>query len=116
MRELPREGIDYVYVEPDEFLNEGKITEAVLERSRNPIVLIMKEPWSEVVVQYGKIEVMIEENPPRLAFDFAVLENAGIITENLKKDADFKNLLGDIIVATIEDMAQEDNESRNNNP
>ena len=98
-RKLPEEGIDFSYLETED--------ESVMERSKNPVVALRGELYKGVIIQYGKIEVLVEEVPPRLKFDYAVL-NAGdtFTVDELMKDIQFKNLLGDIIVSTIEDMAR----------
>jgi hypothetical protein len=106
-RDLPIEGLDFIFVETED--------KDVMERSRNPIVSLRNQ-YQGVIVQYGKIELKWDETPPRIAFDFTVLNAGRFNKEELLKDASFKNTLGDIIVVTIEDTVKKANdEARNNN-
>lgn len=111
MKDLPVEGKDFEFVETDDA--------EVNARSANPVVEILQGSIYEgVLVQYGKIQFLIEEIPPKVSFDFIVLESGAFTHEALSKDANFKNLLGDIILATIvqhEENRVNLNENRDNN-
>ena len=105
---IPEEGIDYSFIETDDPL--------VTQRSRNPILSIHREDYPGVIVQFGKIKFLPDEVPPRMSFDFTVLNPGDHYTkEALDKDPVFKNFLGDIIVSTIETTYREQHESRNRN-
>lgn len=103
----PEEGVDFQFIETDD--------KEVNSRSRNPVVEIMSGLYEGAIAQYGKIEFHIDETPPKLKFDFAVLSPGIFTKEELMQDSHFKNLLGDIIVSTVERMSQEANEGRNDN-
>lgn len=108
---LPQEGIDFEFIETDD--------PEVNKRSRNPVIEIIGEDniYHGVIVHYGKIEFHVDETPPKLAFDYAILEPGLHTKEELMQNSQFKNYLGDIIVSTIERMSEEQfHESRNNNP
>jgi hypothetical protein len=106
---LPVEGVDFVFLETQD-------TE-VNNRSPNPVIMLLTQGYKDVIVQYGNIGLLVEEIPPKLKFDFAILNEAAHKKEDLISNANFKNYLGDIIVSTIEDMAKRvtENESGNNN-
>lgn len=103
---LPVEGIDFDFVETDNHTLSSM-------PSRNPIVAL-HEKYAGIIVQYGKIGILVEEVPPRVQFDFAILNAGDFDQDFLENSASFKNHLGDIIFSTIEKMAKE-NASRNNN-
>lgn len=110
-RELPVEGTDFEYVETDDA--------EVNARSHNPIVEFNTGLYAGILVQYGKIEFLVDEDPPRLAFDFTVLNSGAFSKEGLLTDAIFKTLLGDIIISTVKkhaDMEELADANRNNNP
>lgn len=106
-RKLPQEGIDFNYLETAD--------EQVMKRSKNPIVALHGEQYEGVIAQYGKISIAIDEVPPKLAFDFNIVNPGKRTVDSLINDAGFKTFLGDIIIATIADMAERQNENRNNN-
>lgn len=110
-RPLPEEGVDFDYIELKDKPAETK----------NPAVILYGEEYDGILVQYGKIGLDIESMPPKVQFDFMIVRgNAKNKIDDLKNNANFKNLLGDIIMATIVDMARrkeaEENESGNNDP
>jgi len=102
---LPKEGIDFDYVEiPDP---------TITERSTNPIVLLHGE-FEGILIQYGRIQLHIEDVPPKVSFDFNILRgNQKYDRDFLGSEASFKNLLGDIIMSTLIDMAQREEAKQN---
>jgi hypothetical protein len=108
-RELPIEGDDFEYVETDD--------EIVNQRSHNPIVEFSKGLYSGILVQYGRIEFLVDEDPPRISFDFTVLNSGAFSAESLEGDAIFKQLLGDIIISTVKKHVEgTELENRNDDP
>jgi hypothetical protein len=106
--DLPEEGIDFQFIETDD--------SEVNARSRNPVVEIINESlYTGVIVQYGKINFHIDEVPPKLQFDFVILESGIHDKEKLRQDSQFNDYLGDIIVSTVQRMSEElQNENRDN--
>jgi hypothetical protein len=117
---LPVETVDFEFVQPPDNYDHTK-------NPANPEVRILIAPWHNVLVKYGKI--WLERPPdglntPVLAFEYDIIDEAGLDRESLINDATLKQFIGDIIVVTIEDMlehgerrdlaAEESNENRNN--
>ena len=69
---------------------------------------VVQGPYLGVIYTYGKVQV--KENPESdqatLTFDFQIEESPeNLNEEKLKKSAEFKNFMGDILVQLIEDKA-----------
>lgn len=79
-------GVDYYFVDFGE--------------DRNAIV-IMKEPYNEVVYCYDKVS--LDENEERkLVFTYNIINTGDHSIDMLKDDIEFKTLIGDILVNIIE--------------
>ena len=66
--------------------------------------------YEDVIFKYGKIS--IDENKKddnaSLQFDYDVLVSPNVPKEELEKDIEFKNVMGDILIHILEEQLQKD--------
>lgn len=87
-KEWPKEAIDYEFVDND---GTKQITS----------IRILKGKFEGVVYHYGKVEV-IEEDPPRIKFDY-FLDNSGKFEfKDLQSNKKFDTMMGDILVSIFD--------------
>jgi hypothetical protein len=66
--------------------------------------------YEDVIFKYGKITVEENEKDDNasLQFDYDVLVSPNVPKEELEKDMDFKNVMGDILIHILEEQLQKD--------
>jgi len=66
--------------------------------------------YQNIIFKYGKVGVEEdkENDVASLQFEYDVLSSHDIEIEELDKDSEFKNLLGDILIHILEDQLSED--------
>ncbi len=103
----PQEGDTYEFYDPEDIEN---LT----------CVRILKGEYKGLLYHYGKVEVVEIEDPPKIKFDYSIVDEAGFDLEKLHSDTNFITLLGDILVSIfdkniIDDKKELDESPRINN-
>ena len=87
-KEWPKESIYYEFVDND---GTKQITS----------IRILKGKFEGVVYHYGKVEV-VDENPPRIKFDYYIDDPGKFEFKDLKSNKKFDTIMGDIIVSVFD--------------
>ena len=87
-KEWPKEAIDYEFVDND---GTKKVTS----------IRILKGKFEGVVYHYGKVEV-VDEEPPRIKFDYYIDNPGKFDFKDLKSNKKFDTMMGDIIVSVFD--------------
>ncbi len=87
-KEWPKESIDYEFIDND---GAEKVTS----------IRILKGKFEGVVYHYGKVEV-VDEEPPRIKFDYYVDDPGKFDIKDLKSNKKFDTMMGDIIVSVFD--------------
>lgn len=69
--------------------------------------------YDGVMYCYGAVSV--EEDMPKLKFDYIIIDTNNLFLDDLTKDEEFHTIIGDILVEMITVEGQDD-PPRNNNP
>lgn len=85
---FPKEGVDYELLDLD-----GK--------ERITGVKILEGKFKDIVYHYGKVEV-VEEDPPRIKFDYFIDTEGKFDLKDLKSNKKFVTLMGDILVSIFD--------------
>lgn len=94
LKPLPKENKDYLF------------TEIIVADELVHGIKILQGDYENVIYYYGHVKVVPENDLFNLAYQFTVWDSAGHLRDTLVKSQDFKNLLGDILVAIIADENQ----------
>lgn len=87
-KEWPKESIDYEFIDND---GAEKVTS----------IRILKGKFEGVVYHYGKVEV-VDEEPPRIKFDYYVDDPGKFDIKDLKSNKKFDTMMGDILVSIFD--------------
>ena len=77
-------------------------------------ICILESKYRGIIYNYGKVSVPDEnyldaEGNLPLRFEYTIVETKDVEEENLRKDPDFKNLLGDILVDILTEQLESGN-------
>ena len=77
-------------------------------------ICILESKYRGIIYNYGKVSVPDENNLDAegnlpLRFEYTIIETKNIEEEELRKDTDFKNLLGDILVDILNEQLETEN-------
>jgi hypothetical protein len=89
-KKFPEENIDYKLL--DNVGNDVEVTP----------IQILKGEFERVTYCYGKIKVIHEETPPKLEFDYYIIEPGNLSFEELKNSEKFSIIMGDILVSIFD--------------
>lgn len=105
----PQEGVDFMFLDSEYQSHENY--------GPNPCVKILKGPYKNIVVKYGLIQI-VPENPPRLQYNYIILDNNGHDEKVLNKSQQFWTILGQIItevqLKALKEWKEQRHEDRNN--
>ena len=74
-------------------------------------ICILESKYRGIIYNYGKVSVPDEnyldaEGNLPLRFEYTIIETKDVEEEDLRKDPDFKNLLGDILVDILTEQLE----------
>ena len=87
-KEWPKETIDYEFIDND---GSMKVTS----------IKILKGKFEGVIYHYGKVEV-IDEEPPRVKFDYFIDSPGKFEFKDLQSNKKFHTMMGDILVSIFD--------------
>jgi hypothetical protein len=91
--------IDYVLIDFD----NGKKTG----------VSILKGKYAGILYHYGKVKIAEEEMFAKMTFDYTIVTTPKIVVEELIKDDEFLNLIGDILTDILMNQRIKNEETGN---
>lgn len=80
------------------------------ENSNHDSFKILTGQWAGTVVTFGEVAVQhkLDGTPPKLNFEYQI-EETQLDANELEKDVDFNEYIGDILVHVIEQALEQDN-------
>ena len=87
-KEYPKEGDFYEFIDLN---NDESVT----------AIKVIKSKFEGVVYYYGKVGV-VNENPPRIEFEYFLEESGNFSFDDLQFNKEFDTLMGDILVSIFD--------------
>lgn len=85
----PRETVDYKLIESPDIQDQYDVQ-------------ILKGEYTDVIYKYGSVSFKEEKKQLRILFDYEIIETPiNLISENLKSDPKFKELISNILGAIL---------------
>jgi hypothetical protein len=94
-KEWPKQNEEYIFL--DETVLEG------VDEKETTSIKIIKGEFTDVIYRYGIIEVVDTEKPPKIKFDYYILNTGNFDIEDLRNNKKFVTVMGDILVSIFDD-------------
>lgn len=62
---------------------------------------ILKGPYKDVIYQYGKVRLDHEQTPPKLTFDYNIIDLSVFQDHELESNEEFHTLMGNVLVSIL---------------
>ena len=105
-----------------EFVDYKVITDDPSEKDKHAKIMLLRDPYKDVIISFGKLSFADQENDDgslNAEFNYDVIEAKGTTKEELEKDPNFNNFLGDILIDILQNYLEEKDEidqTGNNDP
>jgi hypothetical protein len=99
MKTQLQHNVDYVLIDSD----DGKKTG----------VGILRGKYAGILYHYGKVKITEEEMFAKMTFDYNIVTSPKIVVEELMKDDEFLNVIGDILTDILMNQRTKNEETRN---
>jgi hypothetical protein len=99
-------GTDYKFA--DEFFNPNE------DGSTVPIELLV-DPFKGVVYRYTKVSFKMDDDIPRMLFDYEIIKSKDFSLMTLRKNEKFNQVIGVVLNAMLLDVADAETKDNNSN-
>lgn len=79
-------------------------------------IQILSGEYKDIIYNYGKVSIDKREEPPRLQFDYRIIECGKYTEKDLISNQNYHTMMGDILVSIlIEQLGEVDGKNRTDN-